>query len=210
MPSIITDQMVMEDCFDKRFPIKAVTMLKPAGQPSPGIQQPPPRAMYYPASIESLGKGIGKTTGIGGQRAVAFVNNRVRRAEREQLQRNDVLAVEQGLIQEVSGILGEMVAEVERRSGEGDVEGVEEEKAGELEAQIEKPEGITSVALERGGGGGGEGFDMPPPALRRGRTRERAGRPSGAGDITPRVRRTKQQMEEAEMMGKEDIRRDEL
>ena len=210
MPSIITDQMVMEDCFDKRFPIKAVTMLKPAGQPSPGIQQPPPRAMYYPASIESLGKGIGKTTGIGGQRAVAFVNERVRRAEREPLQRTDVLAVEQGLVQEVSSILGEMVEEVERRGGEGDVEGVEEEKAGELEAQIEKPEEITSVALERGGGGGGEKFDTPPPALRRGRTRERVGRPTGAGDVTPRTRRTKQQMEEAEMMGKEDIRRDEL
>ena len=77
MPSIITDEKVKEDCFDMRFPIAALNVLKPTGSGVQGIKAPP-LPLYYPASIKSLGIGLAKTSGLPQDQVVNFIERKVR------------------------------------------------------------------------------------------------------------------------------------
>ena len=77
MPSIITDEKIKEDCFDMRFPIAALNVLKPTGSGVQGIKAPP-LPLYYPASIKSLGVGLAKTSGLPEAQVVNFIERKVR------------------------------------------------------------------------------------------------------------------------------------
>tara|TARA_Y100000361_G_scaffold111627_1_gene101771 strand:+ start:133 stop:693 length:561 start_codon:yes stop_codon:yes gene_type:complete len=77
MPSILTDEKIKEDCFDTRFPIAALNVLKPTGRGVPSIRAPP-IPLYYPASIKSLGEGLAKTSGLPQAQVVNFIERKVR------------------------------------------------------------------------------------------------------------------------------------
>ena len=109
MPSIITDEKIKEDCFDMRFPIAALNVLKPTGSGVQGIKAPP-LPLYYPASIKSLGVGLAKTSGLPEAQVVNFIERKVRQEiaglEEEKVEELPILDIEEEIEIEGEGVMG--------------------------------------------------------------------------------------------------------
>ena len=113
MPSIITDEKIKEDCFDMRFPIAALNVLKPTGSGVQGIKAPP-LPLYYPASIKSLGVGLAKTSGLPQAQVVNFIERKVRQEiaglEEEKVEELPILDIEEEIEIEGEGVMGGLSA----------------------------------------------------------------------------------------------------
>ena len=113
MPSIITDEKIKEDCFDMRFPIAALNVLKPTGSGVQGIKAPP-LPLYYPASIKSLGAGLAKTSGLPEAQVVNFIERKVRQEiaglEEEKVEELPELDIEEEIEIEGEGVMGGLSA----------------------------------------------------------------------------------------------------
>jgi len=81
MPSILTDQKIKDDCFNTRFPINALSVLKVktlVNKDNVVIQAPPVLPVSYPASINSLSKGLANTLDMPQQKIKLFLEKEVR------------------------------------------------------------------------------------------------------------------------------------
>jgi hypothetical protein len=86
MPFILTDEKIKEDCFNTRFPIYALPVLKVktlVNKDNVVIQAPPVLPISYPASINSLSKGLANTLDMPQQKIKLFLENEVRAVENE-------------------------------------------------------------------------------------------------------------------------------
>lgn len=81
MPSILTDQRIKDDCFDTRFPINALSVLKVktfVNKDNVVIQAPEVLPIAYPSSINSLSKGLAATLDMPQQKIKLFLEKEVR------------------------------------------------------------------------------------------------------------------------------------
>jgi len=87
MPSILTDEKIKEMCFNTRFPIYALPVLKVktlVNKDNVVIQAPPVLPISYPASINSLSKGLANTLDMPQQKIKLFLENEVRAVQVEE------------------------------------------------------------------------------------------------------------------------------
>jgi len=81
MPLILTDEKIKEDCFNTRFPINALSVLKVktlVNKDNVVIQSPAVLPISYPSSINSLSKGLASTLDMPQQQVRLFLEKEVR------------------------------------------------------------------------------------------------------------------------------------